>query len=87
MYNYLLKMLTTDSLIPYILMTMHPLQHMSMLVTGIILLTTRYEEFYKIEGVCPEGTEGAEFVNGNKFVFMQYAMVAHAAALILHWLN
>lgn len=80
-------MLTTDSLIPYILMTMHPLQHMSMLITGLILLCTRYDKFYEIDGVCPEGSEGAEFVDGNKFLFMQYAMVAHSAALVLHWLN
>lgn len=63
-------MLTTDSLIPYILMTMHPLQHMAMLVTGLILLGTRKDKFYEINGVCPEGTEGAEFVNGNKVLFM-----------------
>ena len=63
-------MLTSDSLIPYILMTMHPLQHMSMLATGLILLGTRKDKFFEINGTCPEGTEGAEFVNGNKFVFM-----------------
>jgi len=57
-------------LIPYILMTMHPLQHMSMLATGFILLSTKYEKFYEIDGTCPEGSEGAEFVNGNKFVLM-----------------
>ena len=70
LYNLILKMLTSDSLIPYILMTMHPLQHMSMLATGLILLSTKYDKFYEIDGTCPEGSEGAEFVNGNKFVFM-----------------
>lgn len=79
-------MLTTDSIIPYILMTMHPLQHMSMLITGLVLLGTRYEKFYEITGTCPAGTEGAAFVDGDKYKFMMFAMTAHGSALVLHWL-
>lgn len=63
-------MLTTDSLIPYILMTMHPLQHMAMLATGAILLSTRPEKFYQINGTCPAGTEGEKFVEGDKELYM-----------------
>jgi len=66
---------------------MHPLQHLSMLITGLILLGTRYEKFYEISGTCPENTEGAAFIAGDKEKFMTYAMTAHAAACILHWFN
>ena len=58
-----------------------------MLCTGLILLGTRFDKFYEINGTCPEGTEGAAFVNGDKYKFMTYAMAAHASACVLHWLN
>jgi len=80
-------MKTTDSLIPYVFMTMHPLQHIAMLISGILLLTTQKEgEFFKTVGDCPSGTEGWGFVNGDKFKLMNYAMIAHGSALVLHWL-
>jgi hypothetical protein len=69
-------------------MTMHPLQHLSMLITGLVLLGTRYDAFYEIDGVCPDDDkEGLAFVNGDKEKFMTYAMTAHASALVLHGLH
>lgn len=79
-------MKTYDSLIPYLLMSMHPLMHLTMLISGTVLLTTNYDKFYEIEGTCPKGTEGEYFMVGGKYEFMSYAMAAHAGALILHWL-
>ena len=79
-------MKTSDSLIPYTLMSMHPLMHASLLLTGCILLGTNYENFYQIEGTCPEGTEAQEFILGFKFTLMNLAMTAHAVCLISHWL-
>ena len=58
-----------------------------MLITGAILLGTRYEKFYEITGTCKEGTEAAAFVSGEKYKFMMYAMTAHGSACFLHWLN
>lgn len=52
-----------------------------------MLLGMRYEKFYEINGTCPEGTEGAAFVNGDKYKFMNYAMIGHAAGIALHWLH
>ena len=79
-------MKTYDSLIPYLLMSMHPLMHVTMLISGTVLLTTNNEKFFEIEGTCPKGTEGEYFMMGGKYEFMRYAMAAHAGALTLHWM-
>ena len=79
-------MRTSDSLIPYTLMSMHPLMHGSLLLSGSILLATNYENFYQIEGTCPEGTEAQDFILGYKFTLMNLAMAAHAICLVSHWL-
>jgi hypothetical protein len=50
-------------------------------------LGTRYDKFYEINGTCPEGTEGAAFVDGDKYKYMMFAMTAHGSALVLHWLH
>ena len=42
----------TDSLIPYNLMSMHPLLHLTMLTTGLILVNRDKIAFYEIEGNC-----------------------------------
>ena len=58
------------------------------MITGLILLGTRYDKFYDTTGPpCPAGTEGEAFVNGDKFKLMSYAMLAHAAGAVLHWLH
>ena len=79
-------MRTSDSLVPYTLMSMHPLMHGSLLLTGSILLATNYESFYQIEGTCPEGTEAQDFILGYKYTLMNLAMAAHAVCLVSHWL-
>jgi hypothetical protein len=56
-----------------------------MLVAGGILLLTRYEKFFDIEGTCPPG-EAEDFRTGGKYTLMTYAMTAHATALFLHWM-
>ena len=78
-------MKTTDNLVPYLLMGMHPLQHITMLVAGTVLLTTRYDLFFEIEGTCPPG-EAEDFRVDGKYTLMTYAMTAHGMALFLHWM-
>lgn len=79
-------MRTSDSLIPYTLMSMHPLMHGSLLLSGCILLATNNESFYQIEGTCPEGTEAQDFILGYKETLMNMAMTSHAVCLVFHWL-
>lgn len=35
-----------DSLVPYMLMTLHPLMHITLLLTGAIMVTTNNDKFY-----------------------------------------
>jgi hypothetical protein len=82
-------MKTADSLIPYILMSLHPLMHASLLTTGLILLGTNYETFYLIDGTVPETKEYKEaydFISGKKYTLMNLAITAHAVCLLSHWL-
>ena len=86
-YNYfILEMRTLDSLIPYTLMSMHPLMHASLLISGLIQLTRNFENFYEIVGTCPEGTEAQDFILGHKYTLMNLAMTSHAVCMISHWL-
>lgn len=79
-------MKTADSLIPYILMSVHPLMHASQLVTGLILLGTNYENFFQITGTCPASSgEAFDFISGKKYTLMNQAMIAHVVCLISHW--
>ena len=76
----------TDSLIPYNLMSMHPLLHASMLITGLILSHSDKTNFYSIDDSCtPTSKDGLDFVNEGKFYLMQRAFLAHALAIVLHF--
>ena len=65
---------------------MHPIQHISMLIAGGVLLGTRYNAFFEINGTCPKGSEGETFINNGKFSLMNTAMMAHGLSLVLHWM-
>lgn len=74
-----------DSLIPYILMTMHPMLHMSLLISSVILHTTHYEKFYEVVGTCPNDSEGQKFIMGGKYELVKLAMFGHAASIFCHY--
>jgi hypothetical protein len=54
-----------DGLVPYVLASMHPLMHASMLFTSLLLVSFDNEEFYKVtktfdkESDCTEAKEFA----------------------------
>ena len=80
-------MKTTDSLIPYILMTLHPILHVSLLITSLILVNRNYNEFFKVDGSnCPAGSEGELFSGDYKFELIKYAYSMHATGFILQFL-
>ena len=81
-------MKTADSLIPYNLMSLHPLMHASLLTTGLILLGTNSETFYAIDGTVPntaEYKEAFDFIAGKKKTLMNLAIMSHAVCLLSHW--
>ena len=79
-------MRTSDSLIPYTLMSLHPLMHASLLVSGLVMLTRDYDNFYEIVGTCPPNTEANDFIMGHKFTLMNLAMASHAVCIVAHWI-
>lgn len=79
-------MRTTDYLITYTLMSMHPLMHASFLISGLVQLTRNFDNFYEIVGTCPPKTEAQDFILGHKYTLMNLAMTAHAVCLLSHWL-
>jgi hypothetical protein len=76
-----------DSLIPYNLMSLHPLMHASLLTTGLVLLGTNSETFYQIDGTVPnteEYQEAFDFIAGKKKTLMNLAIQTHLVRLICH---
>lgn len=74
-----------DSLIPYILASMHPLMHMTLLLSSVILIMYDTEKFYAVTGTCPVKTQAYNFMTEGKYWLMMYIMSAHLAAIILHY--
>ena len=75
-----------DSFMPYILASMHPLLHMSMLFTGMLLMFLDYEQFYLVTGTCDEGSDAYEFQLTTKYTLMWYILTAHLVCIWLHYL-
>lgn len=80
-------MKSLDNLIPYVLASMHPLMHMSMLATSLIMVTLDQKNFYNTPGTCPAtAVDALEFMSTGKHMLMFYIMSAHLAAIVLHYL-
>lgn len=64
---------------------MHPMLHMSLLTSSIILYTTNYDKFFEIpnEAQCTEKVASA-FIKDEKYWLIGYTCTAHLLAVILH---
>jgi hypothetical protein len=67
-------------------MTMHPLMHVSLLTSSLILHYTNNKNFYEVVGNCPEGTESFNFIQGGKFTLVRLAMLGHAVSVVCHYI-
>lgn len=76
----------TDSLVPYLLASMHPLLHMSLLFTSLILIYLDEEKFYEVPGTCAVETEAFHFETSSKYYLMYYIMSAHLVSITFHYL-
>lgn len=60
----------TDNILPYILASMHPMMHLAMMTSSVILRTTGGEQFFKVpnEAQCtvPTDSKAYKFINGGK---------------------
>lgn len=75
-----------DNLVPYVLASMHPLLHMSLLFTALILLSLDYEDFYAVNGTT-EDEDASYFMTEGKFWLMFLIMTAHLVSILLHYLH
>ena len=80
-------MLPTDSLSPYYLASMHPMMHLTLLATSMILIALDQSDFYANTGSCPEGTPAHDFMQSGKTKYMFTIMSAHLACTVLHILS
>jgi hypothetical protein len=75
----------TDSLIPYQLMSMHPLMHSSLLLTGLVLSNLYKDKFYEI-GECKVSSDDAlSFIADGKEKLMKNALLSHVLGITLHF--
>jgi len=79
-------MLPTDSLSPYYLASMHPMMHLTMLFTSMILIALDQSKFYENTGTCPENTPAYKFMTTGKTQYMFTIMSAHLVCSVLHML-
>ena len=76
----------TDSLIPYQLMSMHPLMHSSLLLTGLVLSNIYKDKFYEI-GQCEVKSDDAiSFIADGKEKLMKSALLSHVLGIALHFI-
>ena len=78
-------MKSTDSLVPYMLASMHPLGHMILLASGVGMILYDPEGFYAVKGTCKTNTAAYYFMTEGKNFFMFYMLTAHLAATLLHY--
>ena len=75
-----------DSLVPYILASMHPIMHMSLLFTSLILICLDTEKFYEVAGTVDPASDAYYFMTEGKFLYMFYIMSAHLISIVFHYL-
>ena len=77
-------MLPTDSLSPYLLASMHPMLHLTMLFTSMVLIGLDQTKFYENTGTCPEGTPAYQFMTTGKTELMFTIMTSHLLCTVFH---
>ena len=78
-----------DTIMPYILASMHPLMHLSLVTAGSLLRFIDNEKFYDIPNKeqCTEGKKAIEFIEFGGEWLMNYITLAHVLALGFHYLG
>ena len=78
-----------DTIMPYILASMHPLMHLSLVTAGSLLRFVDNDKFYDIPNTatCTEGKKAIEFIEFGGEWLMNYITLAHIAAISFHYLS
>ena len=78
----------TDTLMPYILASMHPMLHLSLLTSSVIMYSMDREAFFKVPGgdTCTDKVAKA-FIDTDKYWLVGYASCSHLIAVIFHYMS
>lgn len=78
----------TDTLMPYILASMHPTIHLALLTSSIILYSFDSEKFFNVPSAdqCKD-KEALTFINTDKKWLVGYMSSSHLIAVILHFMS
>ena len=80
-----------DTLTPYVLASGHPMLHLSLLTTGLVLHTIDNDGFYNVpnESQCLEGasSKAMRFIKGDKFFYIGLIGMAHLLSVVFHYIN
>lgn len=78
----------TDTLMPYILASMHPMLHLSLLTSSVILYSSDTEGFFSVPNAesCTDPAAKA-FIEDEKYWLIGYASCTHLVAVIFHYMS
>jgi hypothetical protein len=79
----------SDNILPYMLASMHPMIHLSLLTASMVLRSYDNDGFFEIpnEKTCTAkaGSKAMDFIDGEKIWLMGYIQLAHLLAIVFHY--
>lgn len=80
-----------DNILPYILASMHPIMHLTMLTSGGLLRSMYKEEFFNVPNaakcLAPMATKAQDFIGDGKEESMNLIMMGHLLAIVCHYMS
>ena len=81
-----------DTIMPYVMASMHPMMHMALLGTSLIFYFTEHKNFFEVpnakncSGTSKDFKDALNFINnGGKERLMYMMILAHVFSIVLHW--
>ena len=77
-----------DTIMPYVLASMHPVLHLSLLMSSLIVSQVNEDEFFTVPnaGTCNDKAALA-FIGDGKHNLLSSIQAGHVAAILLHYLS
>jgi len=78
----------TDTMMPYILASMHPMLHLSLLTSSIVMSSLDNKKFFEVPnaGTCKDPVAKG-FIDTDKYWLVGYASCAHLLAVLFHYMS
>lgn len=79
----------SDNILPYMLASMHPMIHLSLLTASMVLRSYDNDGFFNIpnekECTAKAGSKAMDFIDGEKIWLMGYIQLGHLLAIVFHY--